>query len=517
MKALSDTVHNHNSPTLCPPIPVQTQIRIPAEPPNRSSSPDSRSIKSGSKMPRQPCERQRRRPRSNQPPSRSKTASLPSFGRPTASSSARIHTSTLRLPSASTLSSSQSRPRTAPNPYSDVAASNPEYTTWLWNTVMSYLAHTASSGEKMVGPSASATTPMSSSARRGQSQTLPTSGSSARTRKEMMAKVTDVDFDKSVLEPYGIAIVKTGTKKDLRRYFDIVSLPSDPRDRLAVYKQSTALNAWLEPDAGRVEVIKREYKALQVYGSNEAEYSALALRDLFLDEPRYPWLAEEEGENKWLPIRMLQLVCKPPQGEWLSPPLINAPLLNKRYEWDIRPDCAYHVSLQAFKSRFRTAVRQHVSVIQKRAFCPYLTIEFKKDEENIDTACHQVAVASAIALYNRFRLKQVALEMSGDKWSEAHKSQVRHYSITLAGSGWNLWCTVPKTFDNWTGCTMSTISLGDCCVLSDVELLMSAVNDIHYWGLYVHGMSCKADIYAKVRSSLDAEMNDISMLDDDDE
>ena len=39
---------------------------------------------------------------------------------------------------------------------------------------------------------------------------------------------------------------------------------------------------------------------------------------------------------------------------------------------------------------------------------PYLTIEFK-DEETLATARHQVAVASAIAPYNRYRLKSCAL------------------------------------------------------------------------------------------------------------
>lgn len=303
-------------------------------------------------------------------------------------------------------------------------------------------------------------------------------------------------------------------KRDLRKYFDVLELPSEPESRLDIYRQSFAHDVWLEPTPDRMNYIRREYKAMQVYGSNEAEYSASALRDIFLDGPRHPWLPEEEGEKCWLPVRMLQFVCKPPQDQWHPPPLIHPS--TKRYEWDIRPDCAYYVSLQAFKSNFRTDIQQHVLVVQHRAFSPYLTIEFKRDECSLATARYQVAVASAIALYNRYCLKARALQATRTEWSEKDKNQMRHYGITFTASSWNLWCTVPKTFPEWTGCDMATIHSGNCCVLTDVEKLISAVNDIHYWGLEVHGKSCKADIYAKVRSDPQADSNDISILEDDD-
>jgi hypothetical protein len=32
----------------------------------------------------------------------------------------------------------------------------------------------------------------------------------------------------------------------------------------------------------------------------------------FLDEPRHPWLPEEDGDQRWLPVRMLQLVRRLP-------------------------------------------------------------------------------------------------------------------------------------------------------------------------------------------------------------
>ncbi|KAI0868118.1 hypothetical protein GGS24DRAFT_228317 [Hypoxylon argillaceum] len=449
-----------------------------------------------------------------------KTSTRPSYTHPTASSSARTRFSKSRQPSSlSSLSRSRIRgPLATPRP-SDVIASDPEYTAWLWKAVMSFRNHTASSRGKTVGTSSltgsvvpTSTLSSQQHGRQTASTSAPVSASSRRNKQEAAAKVTDADFMESVLEPYGITIKEQGIEMDLRKCFDILELPNEPESRLNIYKQLFAHDVWLEPTVDRIGYIRREYKAMHVYGSNEAEYSASALRDLFLDGPRYPWLPEEEGEKCWLPVRMLQFVCKPPQDGWHIPPLIHPP--KKRYEWDIRPDCAYYVSLQAFKSELRAAIQHHVSVTQQRAFSPYLTIEFKRDEGSIATARYQVAVASSIALYNRFRLKAAALEATQSQWSERHKNQMRHYGITFTASRWQLWCTVPKTFPDWTGCIMSSLHTGNCCILAGVQKLVSAINDIHYWGLEIHGKSCKADIYAKVHSFPGAGLNDISLLED---
>ncbi|KAH8696844.1 hypothetical protein GQ44DRAFT_779484 [Phaeosphaeriaceae sp. PMI808] len=389
---------------------------------------------------------------------------------PTANTSVRRCAAKLPLPSGSSSSSpSQSlvrHPPAASRPArrSVVAATDPAKIAWLWKRVMSQNTETESSrGKRKTKTSSTGSITSASASTSGQRwrQTpLTSEASSSRTRRETAAKVVDTDFIETVLEPYGITIQNKGVNKDLCKHFRIQELPHNYKGRLDAYKEVFTLEVWLEPNTERIQ---REYKAMRVYECNEAEHSAYTLRDIFLDEARHPWLPEEDGDQRWLPVHMLQLVRKLP----------------KRYEWDIRPDCAYHVSLQAFQPGFRPSVRKHVSVVQKRAFCPYLTIEFKKDEKTLATARHQVA--SAMALYNRYRLKSCALQMSGGKWSEEHMNQMRHYGITFTGSTWDLWCTMPKTFETWTGCSMSTIYSGDCCILAGVQQLISIINDIHYW------------------------------------
>ncbi|KAI0875521.1 hypothetical protein GGS24DRAFT_515436 [Hypoxylon argillaceum] len=368
-----------------------------------------------------------------------------------------------------------------------VATTDPEHTTQLWKAVMSYRGDAESSrGKRRETPCASSSKPTTSSPltpRRRQPSTSITASLAAESGEIITAKVTDADFMESVLEPYGITIQTGGGNKDLRKHFGILSLPTDLKDRLDVYKKAfrVPLNVWLEADMKRSRRIQQEYKSLTVYGCNEAEYSTYALRDVFLDEPRRPWLPIEQGDQRWVPIRLLRLLQKPNKIQpenWDAPPELCEP--RKRYEWDICPDCAYHVSLLAFQTRVRSNIEDYVSVVQRRAFCPYFTIEFKKDEDNITTA----------------------------------RYQMRHYGLTCTGVRWNLWCTVPKSFDSWTGCNMLRLYSGDCDVFEGVQQLIGIINDIHYWGLEVHGKSCKADIVAIAQSDPDTDTNDITLLEE---
>jgi len=61
---------------------------------------------------------------------------------------------------------------------------------------------------------------------------------------------------------------------------------------------------------------------------------------------------------------------------------------------------------------------------------------------------------------------------------------------------------------------MSTTHSSDCCILAGVQQLVNIVNGVHYWGLAVHGRSCKADIAAKFHSDSEADANDITLLED---
>ncbi|KAF2647440.1 hypothetical protein K491DRAFT_699635 [Lophiostoma macrostomum CBS 122681] len=386
---------------------------------------------------------------------------------PTVSSS--IRRSTARSLASYLKSSQSSRRHVPPTAHCSnspaIAATDPNHTARLWRSVMSY------------------------------SGTAPWTSSSASV------------FTTSVLEPHGITIEEFGANQNLGSHFNIEHLPVDPSARLDHYKSQFPSRVWVQPD---MECVRTEYDAMYRYRMNEAEHRAYALYALFLDEPRYPGLLEGAGDLKWLPSRMIKLEKKPDKRHWQSPPPVTPP--SKSFDWDVCPDCAYHVSLQAFSPAFRRTIKHHVASAQERAVCPYFTIEFKKDGEGEQTAMHHLAVASSIALYNRFCLKAVTRQLGGKKWSADDREQMRHYALTFCGSLWDLYCMVPKTFGFWTGCTMQFISVGDCYFHQDVEKQVGVINDVHYWGLAVHGQSCEQDIVDKICSFSGADMSGIMLM-----
>ncbi|KAJ8127816.1 hypothetical protein O1611_g5818 [Lasiodiplodia mahajangana] len=395
----------------------------------------------------------------------------PHYTYPTVNSIARKRTS---KPSNSSSSSSRWGVRHPPT-------TDPVYITQLWQNVMACGDGGQSSKERGKAP-----------------KTLST----IDTQTSVSASVSDSDLETSVLTPYGITIRENTLTQSFYDHFSLYKLLEDSKlvedrtERFKLYKAKLPLDVWLEPNEENATRIQQEYRLMKEYQCNEVEFSAYALHTLFLDEPRYPSIFQR-SDSRLAPVRMLQLVQKPSSdtSKWKAPPRID--LSEKQYDWDIRPDCAYYVSLQAFPGLLRFDIRTYVSVVQGRAFCSYLSIGFKKDQEAPRTVISRVAIDSTIALYNRWCLKRSMLETINkqNNWPEEDKHQLRHYCIVFIGSAWELWYTTPKTYDDgWSGCTMSKMKNGDCCDLESVKLLLSILNDIHYWGLTVHGVSCQTDI-----------------------
>ena len=210
--------------------------------------------------------------------------------------------------------------------------------------------------------------------------------------------------------------------------------------------------------------------------------------------------------------RMIQLVAKP-EKRWEQPPVLDRTVPHKPYNFDIRPDCSYWVSLQAFNPVYRKTVGEYVSVRKDRILCPYLTIEFKKDDSTLRKARNQVAVASALALYNRWKLKKDRLDAVKKPWSERHEKVLKHYGLIFTGGNYEFWCIEP-TLDSqgsWIGCRMYRLTQNDCESCEGVGLFVNWVNEIHRWGLTVHGPSCERDIKYCINSTPGAVCTSLGM------
>lgn len=172
------------------------------------------------------------------------------------------------------------------------------------------------------------------------------------------------------------------------------------------------------------------------------------------------------------------------------------------YGFNIRPDCSYWISLQAFNPRYRSHIKSVVSVLQRRVLCPYLSIEFKKNDRTLRQAISQVAVASAIALYNRYNLKLQRMRRTASPapWDAPHVAALRHYGLVMAGRSYQFWCTEPVLGGEgeegaaWNGCRMFLLFESECNQWQEVRKFVDWINEIHRWGLTVYGPDCADDV-----------------------
>lgn len=104
----------------------------------------------------------------------------------------------------------------------------------------------------------------------------------------------------------------------------------------------------------------------------------------------------------------------------------------------------------------------------------------------------QAATFGALALYNRYRLRKLAVS---DRWAHEQECQLRHYVLTITKSRYKLWCVRPNLQEGkWNGCNMKKIFVASLASRQGVKSFVDWVNEVHRWGLNDHVDSCEGDI-----------------------
>lgn len=162
---------------------------------------------------------------------------------------------------------------------------------------------------------------------------LTTTNSEAR-----LAKVGEQGFEKIVLNPRGIHVTDS-TKSTLASFhFGTGEAPSEEPYRILPQPPGLSeTTLWLDGNESFLTNIVRGYDSLKEDEVNEAEYAMFAMENLLKSEVRNPRLPET---RRWMAERMIQLVAKP-EELWEQPPIIDANVPRKAYNFDIRPDCSY--------------------------------------------------------------------------------------------------------------------------------------------------------------------------------
>ena len=214
-------------------------------------------------------------------------------------------------------------------------------------------------------------------------------------------------------------------------HFDVERLDFDA-DHAAYYKAKTSdhTNIWVEANNDIVHKIIRECKSAAGV-SCEGNYADIAKEYLLLrDIPTMP--DEYTNERYWMAARKTNLLAKPTDREWSAPPLINIATDEKIYDFDVRPDCSYWLSLQAFGRPYAIYIRNYSFVPDARILYPYLIVEFTQHEKTIEVAENRIVAAGSLCLYNRCLLRRLrATRTKKPLAAVGGLADLRIYGITM--------------------------------------------------------------------------------------
>ena len=336
--------------------------------------------------------------------------------------------------------------------------------------------------------------------KRSHTSVTPSVQESRESLKSKRNSPYNADFNRNVLAPRWIKIDSSGIPMHAFAHFEVDEPRSDQSRRTHYTDDRMAAHSsvWVEVDDNFVESVAKNYQRMDRRKMCEAEFASYAKEKLLKQDD---FLLDKLGERAWKTERMLELVAKPePDTLWKAPPVLEdlcsaTDLSRSDYSFDLRPDCAYWLSLRAFNPDYLGEVENWAMVIQEEVTCPYVTVEFKKDNLAEARATSQVAAAASVALYNRYQVRKKRLELQGKQWTPRLTKIIRHYGLTLSGPRFTVWCVEPAlSHYDWAGCEMRVVCRGNCTRNADVRKLIHWINEIHFWGLTKHGPRLAKDV-----------------------
>ena len=304
----------------------------------------------------------------------------------------------------------------------------------------------------------------------------------------------DPRFAQHVLEPRGI-FVSNNTAVVAGPFAHFGTSPPPRGDYGALADLGGGDDVWVVFDGPSAGEVAAEFRETQLLGLCDEEFFALTTKHFLRAAPRSRPVAPD---GRWRADRMLQLACPTRERlHWRIPDYQATAARPDAWSWAVRSDCSYWLSLRGFDPEYASRVRT-CAVVRARATCPYLTVEFTRDDEPEEPAIIQVCAAGALALFNRCVL-HAAARATGE--TPADNATIRHYALTLVGPEFAVWVLRP-TWDGgrWAGCVMQVLFEADCGDEFAVRRLADWLNEIHRWGLAQYGPGCEADINAALKA-----------------
>ena len=334
-------------------------------------------------------------------------------------------------------------------------------------------------------------------------------------------RVTDKNFRSLTLRRHGIDVHEDASSLDMEgpyRHFGVRSAPEGGKKEEAVnwyhiqhgQEDSTI---WLPLDKEDASLVAHEYEQMVAAEEEEAKFAFYGKVAFFRQDIAHKPASPKRKRTTYC---KMEWAPKPDEKNHLRcPPVVqddaHGVASAKQFCFENKPDLTFWLPLLLFNSAYRDLVNRFTFVVPKaEVTAPYFTVQFKKDDEDLEAAVNQLAAAAALVLYNRVFLRAYRLLKYGHtaSWSSSHFNGIVHYGVAFAADVAYIYKVMPRdppdsTPDSnsqpgpstaWAGCTLYCLLRIQISSADKVLELRAWINEIQNWGLGTYAEDFLLDI-----------------------
>ena len=237
------------------------------------------------------------------------------------------------------------------------------------------------------------------------------------------------------------------------------------------------------------EAVLNEYTLLTKFESSRTGFSHLTNDCFFGLNSLYLGDSVQDHSS---PVKLNICATKIKANKWQAPPGLKSQCIESFPPFA----CVFGLPKQACDGYTRLYLVNFTYVLGGKMMFPYLTVDFRKDQEEMQNTIQRAACNGAQSLFNRHCLYM----RTRGRLEEAAKARDNalhsHFMIVFDNAKFEGWKITADHDDGWKGkgCTMKQIFCSELLEAQDVKFLYEWIQEIHYWGATRYGPACIEDI-----------------------
>lgn len=238
-----------------------------------------------------------------------------------------------------------------------------------------------------------------------------------------------------------------------------------------------------------------EYNLLSCCHSSGNAFSQLT-QDRFFNLDSLRFAVPSQEQHRALKVNTSATTIE--HSEWLS-----IPGPESQYMGDLHPfACTFWLPAGAYGPGLEEYLSYFTCCLGDTMIFPYLTVDFRGEEEQIGETRLRAAYSGTQALFNRFRLHKKAWGKAQPDTEAGDSMVLCHFIILFDKKNCEGWQITVDKHDEWTGkgCTMRRIFYSSLRSAKSIQILDEWIHEIHHWAATRYGPAGIEEI----RTCLDA-------------